>query len=165
MAIKKKKVKKKTKKAKKKIINRLVRNPENTGHGKRVTDELFWEILEKKMGNFALTSREIESQLGFKYSRQAARQRAYKDKERYREIKEVIIDIAEARNLKNIHSSNDLVSQRATEFTLKTLGKDRGWYMKKEIELDDKRSTGVVNEVRLPAEKPVPPPPKEEKIH
>jgi hypothetical protein len=43
--------------------------------------------------------------------------------------------------------------------------KGKEWKRKQEVGIDDKRPFGVVNVVRLPPEKPVPPPPKEEKIH
>lgn len=101
---------------------------------KKISENEFWKILSENAGLFTRTVRAIESQFKITITRQSVRERALKQPERYKEILEQNIDIAEEGLHSLMRSKSETVRLKAVELFLKTQGKSRGYVEKQQVE-------------------------------
>lgn len=107
----------------------------------KVTDAEFLAFLRAGMGLFHRTAKLIQNEgknhdPNFTYSRQAVEDRAKRlDPQILADIRNTVLDIAEDVQIRHMHLlDNPNVAQRASEFVLSRIGKDRGYVERKEIE-------------------------------
>lgn len=115
------------------------------GSHSRVSEKIFWEILESNFGLLQQTATEIQNTFDITYSRQAVASRTKNDIERLNQIREIKVDFAESVLLKNLNSSDGRVSNDSAKFICKTLGKSRGFYEKSEINLSGDQLDAAIN--------------------
>lgn len=101
---------------------------------KKVSDKVFWKLLEENAGLCKRTADAIAKVTGLGYSRQAVHERANAQPKRLAEIRESNIDVAES-GLHSLMRQKDLpaIRMRAIEFYLKTQGKHRGYTEQKDL--------------------------------
>jgi len=102
---------------------------------RRLSDNEFWTILRKNGGLFARTAKAIEREFGFSYNRTSVKERAEKNPEELKDIREQNIDIAEE-GLYDLmrNSTKESIRLEAVKYFLKTIGKTRGYVEKQEID-------------------------------
>lgn len=101
----------------------------------KLTDKEFWEELRKQGGIFARTARAIKAKYKIKYTRQAVRDRALKEPDRYDDILEENIDNAEEQlHTIFLTSRNERNRLQAVQFYLRTIGRKRGYIERQEVE-------------------------------
>lgn len=103
-------------------------------NAKKLSENEFWKILSENAGLFTRTVRAIENQFKITITRQSVRERALKQPERYKEILEQNIDIAEEGLHSLMRSKSETVRLKAVELFLKTQGKSRGYVEKQQVE-------------------------------
>ncbi len=133
-----KKTKRKNKVSKEKVTLSAL---DGTKQSYKVGDAEFLAFLRAGMGLFHRTANLIKIEgkkhdPNFTYSRQAVEDRAKRlDPEILADIRNTVLDIAEDVQIRHMHlTDNPNVAQRASEFVLSRIGKDRGYVERKEID-------------------------------
>ena len=113
----------------------------------KVKEGVFWKYLEANGGIFARTAAAITEHEGLSITRQAVRNRALLNKEKYNEILETLKDKAESNvhNLMN-DAENESVRLKANIEWLNKMAKDRGWG---DTPIEVKPTVNVENKVSL----------------
>ena len=94
----------------------------------KLTDEQFLEALRENYGNITKTVIIIKEKHGIDITRQAVHKRAQNFIEDLKDIREQMIDMAEANFMKLVCQSDDLkIQYKASEFILNHLGGLRGY--------------------------------------
>lgn len=102
----------------------------------KLTDKEFWAILRESAGIYSRAVRMAKREYGVDINRVSVRERALKDPEQLKDIKEENIDIAEEGLHSLMRTKNEPVRLRAIDLFLKTQGKSRGYVERQEIEVD-----------------------------
>ena len=102
----------------------------------KLSSEEFWAGLRESAGLYARAVRLYKKEYGVVISRVGVRDRALKDPDQLKDIREQNLDIAEEGLHSLMRTKNENVKLRAIELFLKTQGRARGYVEKQEIDLD-----------------------------
>ena len=103
----------------------------------KLSNEQFWAGLRESAGLYARAVRLYKKEYDVEISRVGVRDRALKDADQLRDIREQNLDIAEEGLHSLMRTKNENVKLRAIELFLKHQGKDRGWDDKQKLEINE----------------------------
>jgi hypothetical protein len=120
-----------------KNIIEVSKNNDNRIQISKLPEDLICKVLTKCKGNLSLAAKMLKCDYK-SFSRFFYKN---KDKENFKNAfedgKNLFLDIAENKLLQHIQSSDPRISLDATKFVLSTLGKNRGFNQKQEIEIEN----------------------------
>jgi hypothetical protein len=102
----------------------------------KLSKDEFWAGLRESAGIYSRAVRLYKKEYDVDISRIGVRDRALKDPEQLKDIKEQNIDIAEEGLHSLMRTKNEPVRLRAIDLFLKTQGKSRGYVERQELEID-----------------------------
>jgi hypothetical protein len=102
----------------------------------KLTDKEFWSILREGAGIYGRTVRLIKKEYGIDINRVSVRERALKDPDQLKDIREENIDVAEEGLHSLMRSKNEAIRLKAVQLYLKTIGKKRGYVERQEFDID-----------------------------
>lgn len=102
----------------------------------KLSNEEFWAGLRESAGIYSRAVRLYKKEYDVDISRVGVRDRALKDPEQLKDIKEQNIDVAEEGLHTLMRTKNEPVRLRAIDLFLKTQGKDRGYVERREVDID-----------------------------
>jgi|TARA_R110000744_G_scaffold118416_1_gene221166 hypothetical protein len=103
----------------------------------KLSKEEFWAGLRESAGLYARAVRLYKKEYGVDITRISVRERAMKDPDQLKDIREQNLDIAEEGLHSLMRTKNENVKLRAIDLFLKTQGKGRGYVEKQELEINE----------------------------
>ena len=102
----------------------------------KLSNEQFWAGLRESAGLYARAVRLYKKEYDVDITRISVRERAMKDPDQLKDIREQNLDIAEEGLHSLMRTKNENVKLRAIDIFLKTQGKGRGYVERQEVEFD-----------------------------
>ena len=103
----------------------------------KLSNEQFWAGLRESAGLYARAVRLYKKEYDVDISRISVRERALKDADQLKDIREQNLDIAEEGLHSLMRTKNENVKLRAIELFLKHQGGERGWDDKQKLEITE----------------------------
>ena len=103
----------------------------------KLSNEQFWAGLRESAGLYARAVRLYKKEYNVDISRISVRERALKDADQLKDIREQNLDIAEEGLHSLMRTKNENVKLRAIDLFLKTQGKGRGYVERQELEINE----------------------------
>jgi len=102
----------------------------------KLSNEQFWAGLRESAGLYARAVRLYKKEYNVDITRISVRERAMKDPDQLKDIREQNLDIAEEGLHSLMRTKNENVKLRAIDIFLKTQGKGRGYVERQEVAID-----------------------------
>jgi len=102
----------------------------------KLSNEQFWAGLRESAGLYARAVRLYKKEYDVDITRISVRERAMKDPDQLKDIREQNLDIAEEGLHSLMRTKNENVKLRAIDIFLKTQGKGRGYVERQEVAID-----------------------------